>query len=293
MRRAALLLSVVTIAAVTGAGLTPASAGTITTKKSAYWAGYADVSPAGSRNDYFRYVTATFTVPAISSCAGLFSSDVSQYAGLAGYWETVYNPLQAAGVYETCDTSNFQPAYYAVYWNVADNGASDNKLGQPDGPAELFAVSPGDVIFASVYFSGPPPGKTCGGMRCQEYDVWRVTDQSTGQTFKQRLPCNTGDIGQGVASCDTNSAEVISQGEPNDQSGDGGTPPFGAVHFSQIKVTDYKPNGASAMTDSQWTTYRVAEYGTVTFKPDVTPGTLTTTTNPLESAFTNTWHRRN
>jgi hypothetical protein len=35
------------------------------------------------------------------------------------------------------------------------------------------------------------------------------------------------------------------------------------------------------------------EYGTVTLQPDVTPGGLTTTASPLESAFTNTWHRLN
>lgn len=293
MRKAALplLLSVATVVAMTGAGMAPASASTIATQKSSYWAGYVGVSPANSRNDYFKYVTATFTVPAITSCN--LSSDVSQYAGLGGYWQPGTYALQAAGVYETCNTASVQPAYYAAYWDVPVNGATDDQPGQVNGPAELFTVSPGDVIFASVYFDGPQPGASCGGMNCQEFDTWKVTDETTGQTFKRKMPCLTEDVGNGVASCDTNTAEVISQGDVNGETSGGGTPRFGSIHFSQIKVTDYKQTGARAMTNSQWTTHRVVEYGTVTLQPDVTPGGLTTTASPLESAFTNTWHRLN
>jgi len=269
------------------------AAGTVTSQRSAYWAGYVAVPPP-SGYIYFKYVTATFTVPAISSCLNPYSGDVSQYAGLSGNWVLPDGfPLQAAGVYETCSAGSL-PAYYGAYWNVSDNGASDDLPGQNDGPTEVFPVSPGDVIFASVYFSGPPPGKDCGGMNCQEYDTWQVTDETTGQTWKQKLSCYTNDIGNGVSSCDTNTAEVITQGEPNNEGSGGGTPPFGKINFSAIKVTDNKQTGARAMVNSGWITTKVVEYGTVTFKPDVIPGTLTsTTTKPLQSAFTNTWKREN
>jgi hypothetical protein len=269
--------------------------GAATGQKSAYWAGYVATAPASQRNDYFKYVTTTFTVPAISSCS--FFASVSQYAGLSGYWVPNGYPLQAAGVYETCATPKGQPAYYGAYWNVFYDGASDDQPGDSDGPTTVFPVSPGDVIVASVSFSGPPPRKTCGGLPCQEYDTWRLTDETTGQTFKKKLACQTADVSEGVSSCDTNTAEVISQGEPNNTIGSGGepgTPPFGKINFSAIKVTDYKQARAHAMVSSGWTTTKVVEYGTVTFKPDVIPGTLTsTTTEPLESAFTNTWKRLN
>jgi len=47
------------------------------------------------------------------------------------------------------------------------------------------------------------------------------------------------------------------------------------------------------MVNSQWTTNKITEYGTTTVRPDVVPGALTNTTNPSESAFTNTWKRLN
>jgi hypothetical protein len=59
-------------------------------------------------------------------------------------------------------------------------------------PTQVFSVQPGDVMFASVHFDGPPPSKSCGGMVCQEYDTSVVTDQTTGQTWTRKLACNTG-----------------------------------------------------------------------------------------------------
>jgi hypothetical protein len=302
VRKRILLLSSVALIGALGA-TSAASAGTgparpaspDTSLKSPYWAGYVATSPVNARNDYFKYVTATFTVPAIASCAGAGYTDVSQYAGLSGYYEPGGNPLQAAGLYESCNpgTPQDNPVYYAAYWNAAGNGTSQDQPGQGNGPTEVFTVSPGDVIMASVYFNGPPPSKSCGGAACQEYDTWQVTDQTTGQTWKMKLACDTGDISEGVSSCDTNTAEVITQGEVlnNDGPGAPGTPDFGQVSFSAVKVTDYRQGSAHALTNSAWTTTRVVEYGTETFQPDVTPGPLTSTTNPLESAFTNTWHR--
>ena len=185
-------------------------------------------------------------------------------------------------------------AYYAAYWNVPYNGSADDQPGNGDGPTELFPAKPGNVIVASVRFSGPPPSKSCSGLPCQEYDTWQVTDETTGHTWQMKLACFTGDISEGVASCDTNTAEVISHGELNNESQDGGTPPFGKIHFTAIKVADYKQSAPTGMVNSAWTITKVAEYGTVTFKPDITPGPLTsTTTPPLQSAFTNTWARQN
>ena len=213
-------------------------------------------------------MTTTFTVPAISSCKFISFASASQYAGLSGSWVPGGSPLQAAGVYETCHTGSpkGQPAYYGAYWNIFYNGASDDQPGDGDGPTTVFPVQPGDVIFASVSFSGPPPGSCSVG--CQEYDTWQVTDKTTGHTWKKKLACNTADMSEGAASCDTNTAEVISQGEPNTlmgEPGEGGTAPFGKINFKEIQVTDYKQASAHAMVSSGWTTTKVAEYGTVTF----------------------------
>lgn len=262
-----------------------------TAQKSAYWAGYVATAPANQQDNYFKRVTTTFTVPAISRCS--FHASVSQYAGLSGYWVPGGNPLQAAGVYETCTLAPGHPVYYGAYWNVPDNGASNDQPGDGDGPTKVFPVHPGDVIFASVSFDGP---NNCG-VGCQQYDTWQVTDNTTGRTWKKKLACLTDDVSEGEAACDTNTAEVISQGEPNSlmgEAGEAGTPPFGKINFKEIQVTDHKQASPHAMVSSGWTTTKVAEYGTVTFKPDVTPGSLTsTTTQPAESAFTNTWKRLN
>ena len=43
---------------------------------------------------------------------------------------------------------------------------------------------------------------------------------------------------------------------------------FGSVRFTQVKVTDLNQTGASAMVNSQWTTYKITEYGTVTIRPE-------------------------
>jgi hypothetical protein len=103
------------------------------TLKSSHWAGYVAEDTQNPSYDFFKYVTATFSVPAVTSWAHIYSRDVSQYAGLSGYWEPGGSPLQAAGAYETCSGTG-AAAYYASYWNVPANGTSDNEPGQPDGP---------------------------------------------------------------------------------------------------------------------------------------------------------------
>jgi hypothetical protein len=257
-----------------------------------YWAGYVAYNPDVQTSDFFKYVTATSAVPSIkTSCEAANFNAASQVVGLSGSpVQSLEFPLQAAGVYETCASRS--PVYSAAYWNVPANGANDDQPGQPDGPALLFPVSPGDVVFASVYFI-PPPCQDTGGQGCLEYERFTVTDQTTGQTWQQKVACDTNDVGSRGTRCDTVTAEVLTQGEVNARGSGNATPDFGSVRFTQVKVTDLNQTGASAMVNSQWTTYKITEYGTMTIRPDVAPGPLTNTTNPSESAFTNTWKRLN
>ena len=290
-RFAAVLGTVAAAGLVLGAAAPAASAG-VPSQRSLYWAGYVAFNPAVETSDFFKFVTGTFTVPSIkTSCRAADLSAVSQLVGLSGSpVQSLGFPLQAAGVYETCASGS--PVYSAAYWNVPANGADDDQPGQTDGPALLFPVSPGDVVFASAFFI-PPPCQDMPQLGCVEFERFTVTDQATGQTWQQKVACDTNDVGSRGIRCDTVTAEVVTQGEVNARSGGNATPDFGSVRFTQVKVTDLNQTGAKAMVNSQWTTNKITEYGTTTVRPDVVPGALTNTTNPSESAFTNTWKRLN
>jgi hypothetical protein len=108
-----------------GVSVARSATGTPTVSKSSYWAGYVATQPNYGA-DYFSYVTATFTVPALS-CDETYEAAVSHFAGLSGYWEpNTGNPLQAAGIFETCNTPTGAPSYHGVYWNVYNDGGSGN-----------------------------------------------------------------------------------------------------------------------------------------------------------------------
>jgi hypothetical protein len=289
-RRFAAVLGTVAAAGLVLCAAAPPASADVTSKRSLYWAGYVAYNPDVETSDFFKYVTATFTVPSIkTSCQAADYNAVSQLVGLSGSWVQSFEfPLQAAGVYETCASGS--PVYSAAYWNVPANGANDDQPGQMDGPTLLFPVSPGDVVFASVYLLPPCPS---GSLGCLEYVRFTVTDQTTGQTWQQKVACDTNDVGSRGIRCDTVTAEVVTQADVNATGGGNATPDFGSVRFTQVKVTDLNQTGAKAMVNSQWTTYKITEYGTRTVRPDVVPGPLTNTTNPSQSAFTNTWKRLN
>ena len=289
-RRFAAVLGTVAAAGLVLGAATPAASAGVISPRSLYWAGYVAFNPTVETNDFFKYVTATFTVPSIkTSCQTADLNAVSQLVGLSGSpVQSLGFPLQAAGIYETCASGS--PAYSAAYWNVPLNGASDDQPGQPDGPTLLFPVSPGDVVFASVFLLPPCPS---GAVGCLEYERFNITDQTTGQTWQQKVACDTNDVGSRGVRCDTVTAEVVTQGQVNARSGGNATPDFGSVGFTQVKVTDLNQTSANAMVNSQWTTYKITEYGTMTVRPDVVPGPLTNTTSPSQSAFSNTWKRLN
>jgi hypothetical protein len=142
-RRFAAVLGAVAAAGLALGAAAPSASASVTSQRSLYWAGYVADNPDVQTSDFFKFVTATFTVPSIkTSCQAADLDAVSQLVGLSGSpVQSLGFPLQAAGVYETCASGS--PVYSAAYWNVVANGASDNQPGQPDGPTLLFSVSPG------------------------------------------------------------------------------------------------------------------------------------------------------
>jgi hypothetical protein len=122
-----------------------------------------------------------------------------------------------------------------------------------------FTVSPGNAIFASVYYS----------TSSKQYTYY-VHNIDTGQKLRVTQSCASG--------CSISSAQVTA----SDQNGDLYAR-FGEVQFMAIKVTDTAGKGGG-LVNSNWNT--VGQYDGVS--PDQSPpdlGPLYSATSPAQSAF--------
>lgn len=235
-----------------GGTATRGATGSTTSKKSPYFAGYV-VTPKSGGASYFQYVTATFTVPALN-CSATPSAQVDHLAGMGGYSE---DALQADGIQEVC--SGTSPSYEAV-----DVAAS---YGGYISVTDLFTPNAGDSITASVDWNS-----------LTGQDNVKVVDSTTGQYYESTslVDCSY------YYPCPTSSAEVLTEGNFNNN----GTADFGSASFATVKATGSSP-GAKPLNYSKYALVKLTEYGPVSGKVDVQPGTLTSTSK--QSAFTNTW----
>lgn len=220
------VLSVAVSAAVAG----PAEAAL----RSPFAAGYQTTSRTGHQP--FRYVAATWTVPALS-CPGPVVSGGSDgdsyfYVALAsGPFGSGYDGLpgsEQVGVHELC--TGILSAY-ATY--VVMNGAYEVQ-----GVAQ-----PGDVISASISY------------RAGKYR-FTLHDRGHGQSFSSSSACGSEPFG-GLSSTCGRSAARVAVGTPIP----GGTlARYGAATFSHITVIDAHGYRGTLSANRRWTVSRYDEY---------------------------------
>lgn len=163
------------------------------------WGGYA----AYRRGVRFRYVSASFFVPYLD-CTATPDAQSAHWVGLDG----LHNPtVEQAGISANCKGT--RPIYRAWYEMV------------PQNPVYVpFAISPGDAMTASVYFSKQAAAFTL-----------RIADVTTGRHISRVTAC------PGRASCARSAAEAISE-PPLGAHGYLPFADFRAMNYSNIQVTD-------------------------------------------------------
>jgi hypothetical protein len=219
---------------------------------SPYYAGYVDLPKKGGATS-FKYVTASFTVPTLN-CTTTPNSEVTQIVGLGG-WTNDSQYRNAVGIYSECSGGT---AYYeGVIWRYSYPS---------DGPYDVLAVSPGDSIVGSVYFSS-----------ASYEDTFKLVDQ-TASTYYETSQ----------SAYDNSSAEVLTGGNLNSD----GTADFGSVAFNTVKAIG-STGLATWLDGANFKTLHVIEKGPVTGLADAEPTPIVDTAKPAESAFTNTWYRQN
>jgi streptogramin lyase len=226
--------------------------------KSNHWAGYVAVPKAGGIATNFKDAQAVFTVPAVN-CSATPNSLAYHFAGIGG-WNRI--PLQAAGVAEGCSSGT--PFYYGAIWDYSGGCSCET------GPTNVLPINPGDIISASAYYNS-----------AINWVIFQIADQTTGAYYQQ--PLNNVNYGNYP------SAEVVSYGNIANQ----GTADFGNIAFSQAQVIDTSQHYRQAMQSTAFKTIEVGQTGPVTGQIVILPGSLTSTTSPSESAFSNTWLQEN
>ena len=220
--RVRVLLAAVNVAA--GALCWPAvaSAGTVPASplRSQAWAGYQ----AGGQT--FRYVAASWTVPAIS-CRG-----VTRRGDPDSYFWAGFGPgspdSERVGVRELC--TGILAAYVGY---IEMNGEYEVQSVDP---------APGDKVSASVYFAA-------GKYR------FSLTDATQRKSFALRYSCGAFSFGQGT--CRRSTAEVIAGiWAP-------GRSPLADYHkitFRDIAITDARGQRGSFARNRHWKMTRISEY---------------------------------
>jgi hypothetical protein len=246
-----LLLGVPAAQASSGFASVSAHAAGVVTVKNDYWTGYVATARNGKGS---KYVTATFTVPALN-CATTPASSVYHFVGLGGYTD---GDINAAGLDESCSgPSNPTPTYQGAIW---EPGA---------GPNVVMTVSPGDLMSASVYYD-----------QATAQDQFIVKDRTSGVSFSGVNSCT-------ATGCGISTAEVVTQGNARGL----GTADFGAINFITVKLTPNGVTGSGPLTTTKWNITQLVQYGVITGQVDVQPSALTSTTS--SSSFSNSWERRN
>ena len=132
------------------------------------WSGYAVTGKTP-----FNDVSSTFTVPTVT-CNGMKDVYTSDWVGLDGFNDQTVEQDGASG---TCTKkSNYKDAYYYAWIEM-----------YPAATVKAYKVRPGDVITASVIYTGSTFNLT-------------VTDVTSGQTTTVSSACS---------SCERDSAEWI------------------------------------------------------------------------------------
>jgi hypothetical protein len=111
-----------------GTGAKPGHSSTVNAPMQTGWSGY--VQTGGT----YTSVSATWTVPSVSS-SGSTTSYAATWVGIDGYSN---GDLIQTGISENWDGETDAPVYQA-WWEIL-----------PAGPTDVFDVSPGDIIYASV-----------------------------------------------------------------------------------------------------------------------------------------------
>jgi hypothetical protein len=223
------------------------------TQHSNNWAGYA-AFPQNSGGS-FRYVQATFTVPAVN-CAVTADTFSVHWVGLDGF---TTKTAEQVGIEADCNGST---PTYSAWWET-----------YPALPIETVSsvhVNPGDAVTASVYFN------STSGKHHNQYN-FVLTDVTNGQRFNLWKRC-------GGPSCQNRSAEVISEA-PSAAS----TLPladFGIISYVNIHVTD-KSKQRGGIASPNWNHDKIILVdGTPNHLTLATPGGLFGS-----RAFSNTWKR--
>ncbi len=164
-----------TAGAAQAGSLNPARAGTIIKSENGGPVGYAAIPKKGG-SAAFRYVAATFTLPR-TYCSNDGGGSLTNFlVGLGASstsTDTVAAGAEEAGVYTSCDSSEHN-TYLAGYCQaVTRNGCYQ--------PQDTFAVSPGDSIFASVFYD-----------RFTKQYSYEVHDLDTGQKLSVTRSCPSG-----------------------------------------------------------------------------------------------------
>jgi hypothetical protein len=219
------------------------------------WAGYAAVAKT---NVALRYVTSTFTVPSIDCAKVPIGSAGQTYAaewvGLDGFNDTT---VEQTGVDSYCDSTSgpaTNQAWYEMY---------------PLDPVVVSGVSPGDTIWASVYYNSST----------SEYQLF-LDDETTGSTMETDQPCPSG------STCDRTSAEVITEDPGGSVPGGINLADFGKVNYTESHVTSRSGTHGTLAAGSLWTSTEI-----IMQDPSgadmATPSALTDSGND----FTMTWNR--
>lgn len=226
-------------AAASAAPLSPSSV----KKVSSNATGYGAVPKSGGATA-FKYVSASFTVPAIppdGQCTDDYG-DADLVVGLGdfttagGYGDNSDDIGEQSGVYEACTSAN--TLLYEAGYEVNGTGYSG---GTP--PEGAVPVSPGDTIFTSVYYDSST----------KEY-AYYTHDETTGQTVRVTQACPPG------TTCSNNSAEAVVN-DPGYAYLD-----FVQVSFSDIRVTD-SAGHQGGLNDAAWN----LDQGVENYAPDQSP----------------------
>ena len=190
------------------------------------WSGYAAVARA---NVALRYVTSTFKVPSVNCAKVAIGSAGQTYAaewvGLDGFNDTT---VEQTGVDTFCDSTSgpaTSQAWYEMY---------------PLDPVVFTGVSPGDVIWVSVYFNSGT----------NEYQLF-LDDETTGSTMQTDQPCPSG------STCDRTSAEVISEDPGGAVAGGINLADFGTVAYSASGVTSRNGTHGTLAAAKLWTSTEI------------------------------------
>ena len=190
------------------------------------WSGYAAVARA---NVALRYITSTFKVPSVNCAKVAIGSAGQTYAaewvGLDGFNDST---VEQTGVDSFCDSTSgpaTNQAWYEMY---------------PLDPVVFTGVSPGDVIWVSVYFNSTT----------DEYQLF-LDDKTTGSTMETDQPCPSG------STCDRTSAEVISEDPGGAVAGGINLADFGAVAYSASGVTSRNGTHGALAAAKLWTSTEI------------------------------------